>query len=54
MGEIKVCADEDGEEPLGNRNNKASCWWKRFDVVRLRHPFIRRGHSLSPGVSPDG
>ena len=25
-----------------------------MELVRLRRPFIRRGHSLRPRVSPDG
>ena len=44
-----------GLEPLENLNNKACVFVLGVDeLVRLRRPFIRRGHSLRPGVSPDG
>ena len=43
-----------GLEPLGNRNNKAWGWLSVIALDRLRRPFIRRGHALRPGVSPDG
>jgi len=42
-------------EPLGNLHNKAWCFvLVVYDLVRLRRPFIRQGHSLRPEVSPDG
>jgi len=43
-----------GLEPLGNLNNKAWGWLSVMELDRLRRPFIRRGHALRPGVSPDG
>jgi hypothetical protein len=42
-------------KPLGNLNNKAWVFVLGVtELVRLRRPFIRRGHSLRPVVSPDG
>jgi len=44
------------QEPLGTRHNKAwPDWFKRVAVWSgFERPVIRRGHSLRPGVSPDG